>query len=74
MGVGNKVFRDPNYPNVAIKQYSPNLSVRDFLPFVSPDVFPFLVDVAPIHLDMIGDVIRSVRILFIRFRRLALRI
>jgi glycosyltransferase involved in cell wall biosynthesis len=59
MGIENKVFRDPNYPNVTIKQYSPNLSIRDFLPFVSPDVFPFLVDVAPIHLDMIGDVIRE---------------
>jgi hypothetical protein len=48
MGVGNKVFRDPTYPNVTVKQYSPNLSMRNFLPFVSPDVFPFLVHVAPI--------------------------
>jgi hypothetical protein len=45
MGIKNKVFRDPN---VTIKRYSPNLSIRDFLPFVSPDVFPFLMDVAPI--------------------------
>jgi glycosyltransferase involved in cell wall biosynthesis len=59
MGLENKVFRDPNYPNVTIKQYSPNLSILDFVPFVSPDVFPFLVDVAPIHLDMIDDVIRE---------------
>jgi hypothetical protein len=48
MGVGNKVFRAPNYPNVAIREYSPDLSIRDFVPFVSPDLFPFLVDVAPI--------------------------
>jgi hypothetical protein len=59
MGVEKKVFGDPNYPNVAIKQYSPNLSVRDFLSFMSPAVFPFLVDVAPIHPDMIDDVIRE---------------
>jgi glycosyltransferase involved in cell wall biosynthesis len=59
MGIENKVFRDPNYPNVTIKQYSPNFSIRDFVPFVSPDVFPFLLDVAPIHPDMIVDVIRE---------------
>lgn len=59
MGVEDKTYTDPDHPNITIKQYKPNLSIRDAVPFVPPEVFPFLVDMCPIHPGMIADIYRE---------------
>src|SRR5262245_58841676 len=44
---------------VTIKQYPPNLSIRDAVPLVPTKVFPFLVDLFPLNLHIIRDVMRE---------------
>ncbi len=57
VGIENKKYNV--FDNVIFKQYKPNLSIRDFLPLIPPTIFPFLVDVLPIHFHMIKDIIRE---------------
>jgi glycosyltransferase involved in cell wall biosynthesis len=47
------------FPNVTFKQYTPNLSSRTFLPLIPPSVFPFLIDLLPIHPSIIKDIIHE---------------
>jgi glycosyltransferase involved in cell wall biosynthesis len=45
------------FPNITFKQYTPNLSSRTFLPLIPPSIFPFLIDLLPIHPHIIKDII-----------------
>ncbi|MBF2067738.1 MAG: glycosyltransferase [Calothrix sp. C42_A2020_038] len=47
------------FKNVLVKQYKPYLSSRALLPLVPPNVFPFLIDLFPIHPDMIRNIIQE---------------
>lgn len=59
MGEKDEVRRYEQYSNIIIKQYKPNLGIWDAVPFVPTKVFPFRVDMIPVHLDMIVDMIRE---------------
>jgi glycosyltransferase involved in cell wall biosynthesis len=47
------------FPNIIFKQYQPNLSSRTFLPLIPPSIFPFLIDLLPIHPHIIKDIINE---------------
>ncbi len=55
--LGNTRQQYTTFPNVTFKQYTPNLSSRFFLPLIPPSIFPFLIDLLPIHPRIIKDII-----------------
>ncbi|AFZ00757.1 glycosyltransferase [Calothrix sp. PCC 6303] len=57
LGTEEKVYRAFN--SVLFKQYKPHLSNRTILPLVSPHIFPFLLDIFPIHSKIIKDIIHE---------------
>ncbi|BAZ12438.1 sucrose-phosphate synthase [Calothrix sp. NIES-4071] len=57
--LGTKKQQYYPFNNVSVKQYKPYLSNRALLPLVPPSVFPFLVDLIPIHPNLIIKIIQE---------------
>jgi glycosyltransferase involved in cell wall biosynthesis len=57
LGIEEKVYQGFN--QVIFKQYKPHLSNRSILPLVSPGIFPFLLDIFPLHLNIIKSIIQE---------------
>jgi glycosyltransferase involved in cell wall biosynthesis len=47
------------FNSVVFKQYKPHISNRTILPLVPPSIFPFLLDIFPIHGNIVKDIIRE---------------
>jgi glycosyltransferase involved in cell wall biosynthesis len=57
--LGTKVQQYYPFPNVTIKQYKPNITTRALFPLSPPSIFPFLVDLIPVHPGLIQDIIKE---------------
>ena len=57
--LGTKTQQYHPFSNVTIKQSKPNITTRALFPLSPPSVFPFLVDLIPIHLSIIQDIIKE---------------
>lgn len=57
MGYKDDVRPHETHPNVTIKQYKPHLEIWDAIPFVPAEVFPFRVDMVPLHIGMVTDIL-----------------
>lgn len=57
IGAERKEMKHPQFSNVRIRQYKPNLDIRWIIPFVPSEMMPFLVDALPFHFFMIKDII-----------------
>ncbi len=57
LGTTNQQYHP--FSNVTIKQYKPNITSRALFPLSPPSVFPFLVDLIPIHPGLIRDIIKE---------------
>lgn len=57
MGTSRRDWQHPRFSNVLYRQYRPNLSVWEGVPGTSFDLFPFMVDLLPLHPVMLRDLI-----------------
>jgi glycosyltransferase involved in cell wall biosynthesis len=57
--LGTKTQQYHPFPNVTVKQCKPNITTRALFPLSPPSVFPFLIDLIPIHPSLIQDIIQE---------------